>query len=255
MKLAGPLMVALGLVLGVLSGATAYLVPVDRIDPARDRVVLHAPAGNAANPGEPPRPVLSPGPPDAPLVIAESHLETLRAAGVRRIHVKQFTPHLWREWWVFAIAVALLVGGAIVIRCVRNLEMKLAAKRESENPDSPPADALLKGALDAARDLLTRASEHPDGPTRVRLIREGIDDLHDRFFEPLEFGRAIMIQQLGMGGYARVMDRFAAAERQFNRAWSASADHVEAEAFECLGNGIDLLAEADQRLAAEQCDT
>jgi len=252
MKFAGPLMIALGLVLGVMSGTTAYLVPVDRIDPARDQVVLHAPAGNAANPGEPARPVLEPGPPDAPRVIDEANLKTLRDAGVRRIHVKQFTPRLWREWWLFAIGVALLVGGAVVIRRIRRQELEMAANQANANADTPPAATLLEAALAAARECLAKTSQPGEPATRLRTILEGVDDLHERFFEPFEFGRATLIQQLGMAGYARVMDRFATAERQFNRAWSAAADHVEAEALECLQNGIDLLAEACQRLATEQ---
>jgi hypothetical protein len=51
-----------------------------------------------------------------------------------------------------------------------------------------------------------------------------------------------------MGGYAELMDRFAAGERQINRAWSAAADGYLDEATRCLSNVPAMLAEAEQKL-------
>lgn len=247
MKILGPLMVALGLVLGVLSGTTAYLVPVDRIDPARDRVELHAPAGQVGEPGEVPRAVLEPGPAGAPLVIGEEELRILREAGVSRVHVKQFSLRLWREWWLFGVAAGLLLGGAVVGRRARRLELEKSAAAGAGASDVP-TPALLDEALEVAQRLAEAIDPaRVDDESVLRRLRDGVDDLRERFFEPLEFGRAAVVEQLGMAGYARMMDRFAAAERQFNRAWSAAADHVGDEAVKCLREGVKLLAEARER--------
>ncbi len=247
MKILGPLMVALGLVLGVLSGTTAYLVPVERIDPARDRVELHAPAGHVGGAGEAPRPVLEPGPAGVPLVIGEDELRILREAGVSRIHVKQFSMRLWREWWLFGVAALLLLGGALMGRRARRLALEKSAVA-GVGASGVPTPALLDEALVVAKRLAEEIDVTPvDDESVLRRLRDGVDDLRERFFEPLEFGRAAVIEQLGMAGYARMMDRFAAAERQFNRAWSAAADDVGDEAVRCLREGVKLLAEARER--------
>jgi hypothetical protein len=60
--------------------------------------------------------------------------------------------------------------------------------------------------------------------------------------------RAELTSRLGLGGYARLMDAFAAAERAINRAWSAAADEVEAEAITSLDLASELLAEARERV-------
>jgi hypothetical protein len=255
MNAAGPLMVALGLVLGVLSAVTAYLPRVDAIDPSRGhRIILHAPAGAAIDAQGNRMPLLVPGPPGQPLVIDDGHLQILGDAGVRRIHVKGFNLGLWREWWVFAIAMALLAGGAAISRRARRRELEADSERVSSTGDeSPtlPAGDLLDGAHQAAVKLAGDVDALSDETARLQLIRDGIDDLRERFFEPLEAGRAAVIHQIGLSGYARVMDRFAAAERQFYRAWSAAADHVDAEATTCIGNGITLLETARTLHTAE----
>ena len=51
-----------------------------------------------------------------------------------------------------------------------------------------------------------------------------------------------------MGGYAELMDRFAGAERQINRAWSAAADGVLPESHRCLANVPEMMREAESKL-------
>jgi hypothetical protein len=51
-----------------------------------------------------------------------------------------------------------------------------------------------------------------------------------------------------MGGYARLMDVYAAAERAMNRAWSAAADNDETEAVASLERALVLLDESAKRL-------
>ena len=59
-----------------------------------------------------------------------------------------------------------------------------------------------------------------------------------------------LIQQCGIGHAAEVMDRFAAAERQINRAWSAASDGVLEEAEACLAEATMYLDETTARLKA-----
>ena len=63
-------------------------------------------------------------------------------------------------------------------------------------------------------------------------------------------GRAELINRMGLAAYAQLMDRFAATERQINRAWSAAADGVEAEVNDCLATAAILLEETIERLGA-----
>ena len=60
--------------------------------------------------------------------------------------------------------------------------------------------------------------------------------------------RQALIGRHGLGGYAMIMDRFAAAERQINRARSAAADGVYDEAETCLKAAADRLRETSQTL-------
>ena len=57
-----------------------------------------------------------------------------------------------------------------------------------------------------------------------------------------------MIDQFGLEAYARVMTRFASAERNINRAWSASADGYRDEVVRCLHDAANLLEAARAEL-------
>ena len=252
---AGPLLVAASLVLGVLSATTSYLVPVDRIDLARgDRVVLQAPAGSVADPGNPqapPQPVLVPGPPGAPLILGQAELDTLRAAGVDRIHATQFCLRHWQEAWWFALACLGLVSGAGLIRRSARRRLAAAGQPDPSSPASavtPSPERLLDLAIDRTRHLRHESRSNPDPRSRLIHLMRAIESIQTDCLQPLEAARPVIIHRHGMAGYARLMDRFAAAERQLHRAWSASADQVPAEAAECLDRGLLLLEEARARL-------
>jgi hypothetical protein len=65
---------------------------------------------------------------------------------------------------------------------------------------------------------------------------------------PFIEARPQLVSRLGLAGYAQLMDRFAAGERQLNRAWSAAADGYEEEAVACLDNAAVLFEEAEKRM-------
>jgi hypothetical protein len=251
MKTIGSLLVTISLIIGVLTATTAYLVPIDRIDPDTDRMELHAPAGRIVDEDDPtarPQPVLRPGTAEQPLVIQDEHLAMLRDADTARVHVKQFSFRHWQEWWIFTLACIGLLAGSLMVRAATKRELAEAATKKTRTQTISPEE-LLDGALEKARALQRELEPMTDAKAKLHRIMRQIEVLQDDHFDPFVQSRSLIINQLGMAGYAQLMDRFAAAERQFNRAWSAAADDVLDEAEESLTNAIPLLDEARQRLS------
>ncbi|MFU8829682.1 MAG: hypothetical protein ACNA8P_09650, partial [Phycisphaerales bacterium] len=60
--------------------------------------------------------------------------------------------------------------------------------------------------------------------------------------------RPALVNRLGLGGYAELMDNFAAMERQLNRAWSAAADGHLPESETCLQNAQPMVVETLRKL-------
>jgi hypothetical protein len=50
--------------------------------------------------------------------------------------------------------------------------------------------------------------------------------------------RPVIVGSHGLTGYAHIMDRFAAAERQLYRAWSSAADHALEESVVSLKQAV-----------------
>jgi len=247
LKLCGSILVTITLVLGAYAASTAYLVPIDSIDSsdlATEPVTLHAAAGR--DDSVPPQPILRPGTQAAPLTLTAEHLTLLRDAGVTRVHVKEFSFGRWRERWLFVLAVIGLAAGALLLRAAQRSEVRAAAA--SVTVHSP--DALLDSALSMAKGLRAELDGAPATPAATTKLAKCIERMQAECFDPFVDCRPVIVDKFGMAGYAQLMDRFAAAERQFNRSWSAAADHVAAEATECFGNGIALLEEARARLGS-----
>lgn len=244
MKAVGSLLVMLSLVAGSYAAATAYLVPIDAIDPQGPPATLHAPAGRSG--GDPATPILRPGPRESPLVLTAAHLEALRSAGVERVHLKEFSFARWKEGPVFLLAAAgLLVGSLMVRSSIR----RTAAVAVREGGAAARPEALLDAAIERARRLRDELEGVPASPAPLGRLAACVEAMQSESFDPFVERRTALVAELGMGGYAQLMDRFAAAERQFNRAWSAAADAVPAEATACFGEGIALLEQARSRLA------
>jgi hypothetical protein len=244
MKPVGSLLVTISLVLGTYAASTAYLVPIESIDPGAAPATLHAPAGRSE--AVPPQPLLRPGPRDAPLILDATHLEMLRDAGVDRVHVKEFSLRRWREAWLFGLSVAGLLAGSLMVRTAIR-RAAIAAGAVVGGADERP-EALLDTALGRARRLRDELQGAPATPAMLARIAACVESLQAECFDPFVERRRELVAELGMGGYAQLMDRFAAAERQFNRAWSAAADVVPVESAWCFGQGILLLEEARGRL-------
>jgi hypothetical protein len=244
LKAAGSLLVTISLVLGTYAASTAYLAPIGSIDPEASPTTLHAPAGRSDS--LPPQPLLRPGPRTAPLTLEASHLEMLREAGVDRVHVKEFSLARWREAWLFGLSVTGLLAGSLMVRSAIRRAAASAAAVARGGAGRP--ESLLDAALARSREVRDQLQGAPASAGALARILGCVESLQAECFDPFVERRRELVAELGMGGYAQLMDRFAAAERQFNRAWSAAADTVAAEAAECFGRGILLLEEARSRL-------
>jgi len=172
-------------------------------------------------------------------------LEFIREAGIERVIVKHTndlgtTISNWTGKWLFLGSALGLVVGALMLRT--------AAKREVEAVDtgeivraSPEkiagqiraAIADLRGSLPAidSRTAKEAAIVHALGEVQAELVPAFADT------------RPALIGKRGMGGFATVMDKFAAMERQINRSWSAAADGALEESTEALDNAAVLADE------------
>ena len=261
MKLVGYLVVALSLILGTIGASTAYLARMSLPDERLIGLELNQPVwgepvaaegaqaqdagaadaetqeGDAAAP-EP----LAP----AGATLTAELLETLRTAKVTHVRVKSFSFGRWEgKWWTGLGVVGLLVG-AMLLRSRAKAAHAAAMEHPSEGADSPRA--LMEGARQSLLALHAEAEQAPAGHDRAHLIMTRVAALQRSHMNPLIESRQRMRARLGLAGFARVMDRFASAERQVNRAWSAAADGDDEEALVCLPLAAESLAEAMSRM-------
>ncbi len=99
----------------------------------------------------------------------------------------------------------------------------LASGAEGARKEGDPAFALEQSRIvceQLLRDLPSMGSEKQ----RLDAIVERLGEIQKTHLAAFVDARPRLVAKLGLGGYAELMDRFAAAERQLNRAWSAAAD-------------------------------
>jgi hypothetical protein len=245
MKLAAFFLISVSLILGVIASVTAYLPPLSLDHSRLAGLTLNAPAGAVADDSGKPTAV--------PILVAGDQLSTenltlLRDAGVKRVRVKEFSFARWPEWWLFVIACVGLGAGAFIVKRENRLTIERAAAGAggSSGPGPDQAFANLCTQVNQLRaDLKTATTED----ARLRLILERLSEAQNTSIAAFIAARPLLIARLGVGGYARLMDTFAAAERQINRAWSAAADEVEHESLICIERAAELLEETKPRLA------
>lgn len=251
MKLFAALLITASLVAGLIAAVTAYVPTLDMIR-AEDELTLNAAAGVAeaqphrvADPVAPRRPRVRPTP-GADLVIDAALLESLRADGETRVRVKEFAWSRWQHLWLFVLATIGLFTGAMLLR--RASAQALAQQTKDDRQSATAPATLLKTALERIRQLQRDIATMHDPNARAELIIQTLDELHEQAFEPFVAARPTLVNQHGMSGYAQIMDRFAAAERQLNRAWSAAADRVLNESELCIEQALPPLEAALARL-------
>lgn len=234
-------LISVALVTGVLAAVQAYLPRLELPDAQLVGLTLNAPAGRAAGaaPDGAPRPLFEKG---APLTVEA--LAALRAAGVERVRVKEFSLARWSGAGWFAAACAGLLAGAILLR--RAARRRLAAAGAASGSAGDP-DRILTD-LRAAVATLDARLPALGTDARLRAILDELTRVQQTQIAAFLDTRPLLLARLGLGRYAALMDRFAAAERRLNRAWSAAADGVADEAVACVSAGLALLDEARQRL-------
>ena len=243
-KLISFILIAGSLCLGTVAASTAYLPKLSAVPrPGGDEaaaLTLGAPAGGPRGGS----PLVRPG-----TKLTDAVLDELAAADtpVARVKVKEFSLGRGDLAWLFGISVAGLISGATIVRL--DARRRIAAM-------SPTAGGSAAGSR-SPRETLVAAHERiaalRDGsggaadPRRRQAIIRELDAARSAYFEPFVEMRPVIVAAIGMSGYARVMDAFAAAERAFNRAWSAAADGYPQEAEESLAVGLERLDEAVRR--------
>ncbi|MCW5757582.1 MAG: hypothetical protein KIT54_10135 [Phycisphaeraceae bacterium] len=232
MKLAGFLIIAMGLVLGVASVPTAYVPSLSLPDEALVGLTLNAPAGEVRSEE---LKIWQKGQPIATTdtVLTAELLATLRDAGVGRVKVKEFSLARWSGVWLFLLACAMLLGGATLVRLDMRRQLAKARDRADGGGQGSPQAALaaIADAVESLRrDLPHMTTDHD----RNHAIIERLGEAQSTHVPAFADARALLVGRLGLSGYAELMDHFAGMERQINRAWSAAADGVYEEAADCL---------------------
>ena len=254
MRTLGYLVIGVSLVLGAIAATTAYVPPLTADDSALAAGMgyahLNAPAGvqrDAA--GEL---VLSAAGARMPLAPAGTELTPevqarLRAAGVRRVRVREFAFGRWQHAWLFVLAVAGLVAGSVLVRR-DTARAQLSQRAGGEQQPRRTPQAALAEIIAAARGLQVDLPALAADADRTRAIIERVGHVQAVLALRVVEGRDVLVGALGMAGYAELMDAFSRLERALNRAWSAAADGVLDEALRCVDEAVALAPEVERRL-------
>ncbi len=257
MRTIGYVVIGVSLVLGAVAATTAYVPPLTADDSALAAgggyAHLNAPAGvqrDAA--GEF---VLTAAGARVPLVPAGTELTPevqarLRAAGVRRVRVREFAFGRWQHAWLFALAVAGLVAGSVLVRRHTARAQRSRQVDEERQPQGAPQAALVE-IIAAARGLQADLPALAADADRARAIIERVGRVQAVLALRVVEGRDALVGTLGMAGYAELMDAFSRLERALNRAWSAAADGVLDEALRCIDEAVALAPEVEDRLGGK----
>jgi len=231
MKLIASILITVALSFGALTAAIAYTVPADAPDEALIGKTLRFDAGKLD--GRKKVVIVAAG-----TVLTPDDLAQLRDAGVTQVDVKEFEFGLWRGKWIFVASLGGLLVGALMLR-------QDAAKRvkrvEETHAQASPAESLDAVIADVrkVRDRIVNLQGHD----RCHAIIEGLDEAERTHMPAFVDSRERLIARHGLAGFAKIMDRFAAAERQVHRAWSLAADGVELDAVDCLERADAMLDE------------
>lgn len=148
--------------------------------------------------------------------------------------------------WLEIINWGLYAGGA-VIAFVGIVMLRVSASDAGANAEKVDSD--MQTIDDTLQTLVTKVeSLNKDRDTiGVYGIHTHIDDNLVEDLDAFVEIRESISHRYGLQKYADLMSQFALAERNLNRAWSASADGYIDETWKCLDNAQHLIHDA-QRL-------
>lgn len=145
------------------------------------------------------------------------------------------------EWRGYALAMLVGVTGVVLLRTTGR---QAATHREKLEAD-------IRELETCAARLLTQVGQWLDQQQQIdileihRMIDAQLMDSIDRFVT----ARSTLIHTYGLQPYVDVMSDFSVAERNINRAWSASADGYVDEVWLSLKRAHGKLERVTQRLA------
>ncbi len=250
MRLVASILISVSLAVGVLSAATAYVVPTSLDDAQLVGLTLNAPAGVVRDPdggivldedGAPVALVPAEDEEGVATVLTAELLASLREAGVERVRVRAFSLSRWSGRWLFLLSVCGLLAGAVMMRMSRARAIGRAV--EAGDPS-----VLLDEIIASVGNIRASLEGMSDEEDRLRAVTQRVGALQEGAIARFVEARDQLVQRLGLARFATVMDRFASAERMLNRAWSAAADGVLGESVECLGNAEARFGEARERM-------
>jgi hypothetical protein len=226
------------LALGLIAATSLYVWPVGKDAAADSRFEIGAATDGAPAYARLLRPVAigesEIAAADAPL--DPPTLAAIRDAGVKRVIVKHSdalgtTLANWTGKWLFLASALGIVGGAMLLRAAARAEVA-----RSDRTDRPTRSAEdVAGAIRAAiADLRAAIPSLEHAADREDAIVAALGEVQAELVPAFVDTRPILIGKRGMGGFATVMDKFAAMERQINRSWSAAADRALPESLAAL---------------------
>jgi hypothetical protein len=235
MRLLGIVLLIVAVVVGLLAASTAYLVSLDRPADELAGLTLSADAGEGTTKTKVREPALRKG-----AALTPESVERLRGQGVSYVRVREFDLGRWPGRWAFAAAIISLVAGAGLLRTASRRALVSAEGTEARELPEQALQAIKATVQDLVRDLPGLRTEQE----RLRAILDRLGAVQKTHMPAFVEARTVLVARMGLGGYAELMDRYAAAERQIYRAWSAAADGVYAEALGCLETASVYLDEA-----------
>jgi len=239
MKLLASLLIAISLAVGLTAASSAYLTDLSRSDDQLMGLTINEEVRVLALDGLTRNIVAKRG-----SMLDATHLEAMRAAHVAHVRVEEFSLRRWNERWVFLLALLGMAGGALLTRRAAARAFALQHGSDTSRDRRSPSDELTAIAS-IVEDLLATWSARGDAKVVLERLAVAIEEHGPAFVS----GREMLVARMGLGGYAGLMGRFAAAERQLHRAWSAAADGVLEETYVCLGRAQVLLQETRAALA------
>lgn len=251
MKLIANVILTAAVIAGSLAATTAYLAPLSLPDEDLIGLTLNSDAGLIQSADSEAEPIAKSDDVVTAEMLAQLRNNEYIAKGTTRtisyITVKEFSFARWQGKWVFIASLVGLIVGAMMIRTASKREIAAAATDSAPGSANSPQATFqsIRDTVSALRkDLPSMADDHE----RLAAILHRIEELQKTHISAFIDARPILISQLRLGGYAEMMDRFAAAERQINRSWSTAADGFLPDSVGSLDLASSLLEEAAAKL-------
>jgi hypothetical protein len=245
MKLLATLLIMISLAVGLTSASSAYLADLSRPDGQLIGLTLNEDVSVLLGDGRTRATLAKRGAELDPQRLAE-----LRAASVNRVRVEEFGLGRWNERYIFLLALLGLGGGAFLTR--RAAAQAIAAQHHAlgnaSDRRSPAGE--LSAIAGIVEELLAAWVQRAPGGMDARYVLGRLAAAIEEHGPAFVASRELLVARMGLGGYASLMDRFAGAERQLHRAWSAAADGVLEETHVCLERARVVLEEARAALGS-----